>query len=620
MTTPYTQRQPLGIVVGGSVERGLQVRLEPEVPLETIKVGAFVVIQGTQLTYFGVVTDVSLEAVDPRYRSTPPDVSNPFIAQVVTGAGVYGQLQVTPMLALAVPGDGRSRGEAPVGADGRSWGAAPVEGDGRSRGGAPVGGDGRSWGAAPVEATGLPQPAKSVPAPFSRVSTASERDVQTVFGKEDARHFVIGTPLDMETEVCLDMEKLVQRSSGVFGKSGTGKTFLTRLLLIGILQSGAATNLVFDMHSEYGWAGYREDGASVKGLKQLFPSQVAVFTLDEASSRRRGLSPDFVVAIGYDEIEPEDIQALRETLNLSDVAADAAHALERHFGAKVWLKTFLALGGPQLLELADAINVQPGALSTLQRRLQRLERLDFIVEKAPGKGTVAQLLDYLDRGYHVVLEFGRYGDDLTAYILLANLLTRRIHQRYRERKEAALGDRSQEPKPLVITIEEAHKFLNPQVASQTIFGAIAREMRKYNVTLLVIDQRPGAIDTEVMSQVGTKITCLLDDDRDVEAVLAGVSGRRELRNVLARLESQQQALVFGHAVPMPVVVRTRDYGSEASYLRLAGFPPSPSHQKPSPSMGEGQGEGGRRSEGEREADARARRQRDVDALFGDPPG
>ncbi|MSQ41057.1 MAG: ATP-binding protein [Dehalococcoidia bacterium] len=559
MTTPFTQRQPLGMVVGGSVERGLQVRLEPEIPLESIKVGAFVVVQGTQLTYFGVVTDVSLEAVDPRYRSSPPDVSNPFIAQVVTGAGVYGSLQVTPMLALAVAGQDQ------------------------------------------------PQPAKSVPAPFSRVSTASERDVQLVFGKEDARHFVIGTPLDMETEVCLDMEKLVQRSSGIFGKSGTGKTFLTRLLLIGILQSGAATNLVFDMHSEYGWAGYREDGASVKGLKQLFPSQVAVFTLDEASSRRRGLSPDFVVNIGFDEIEPEDIQALRETLNLSDVAADAAHSLERHFSQRHWLQKFLDVTGDDFSTLADTINVNESALSTLQRRLQRLQRLDFIVEKAPAKGTVVQLLDYLDRGYHVVLEFGRYGDDLTAYILLANLLTRRIHQRYRERKEAAIGDRSQEPKPLVITIEEAHKFLNPQVASQTIFGAIAREMRKYNVTLLVIDQRPGAIDTEVMSQVGTKITCLLDDERDVEAVLAGVSGRRELRNVLARLESQQQALVFGHAVPMPVVVRTREYGSEASYRRLAAplilsqskDMPAPAH----PELAEG-----------------ARRQRDVDALFGDPPG
>ena len=95
-------------------------------------------------------------------------------------------------------------------------------------------------------------------------------------------------------------------------------------------------------------------------------------------------------------------------------------------------------------------------------------------------------------------------------------------------------------------------------------------MRKYNVTLLVVDQRPSGIDDEVMSQIGTKLTCLLDNERDIDAVLTGVSGSRKLRSVLARLESKQQALVFGHSVPMPVVIRTRDYGSADSY-REFGF-------------------------------------------------
>ena len=88
-------------------------------------------------------------------------------------------------------------------------------------------------------------------------------------------------------------------------------------------------------------------------------------------------------------------------------------------------------------------------------------------------------------------------------------------------------------------------------------------------SLLVIDQRPSGIDEEVMSQIGTKITCLLDNERDIDNVLSGVSGRSELKSVLSKLESKQQALIFGHAVPMPVVVRTRDYGSVESYKDLA---------------------------------------------------
>ena len=40
------------------------------------------------------------------------------------------------------------------------------------------------------------------------------------------------------------------------------------------------------------------------------------------------------------------------------------------------------------------------------------------------------------------------------------------------------------------------------------------------------------------------------------------SGASSLRHVLASLETRQQALIFGHAVPMPVVVRTRTYDQE----------------------------------------------------------
>jgi DNA helicase HerA-like ATPase len=119
----------------------------------------------------------------------------------------------------------------------------------------------------------------------------------------------------------------------------------------------------------------------------------------------------------------------------------------------------------------------------------------------------------------------------------------------------------------VITIEEAHKFLNPATARQTIFGTIAREMRKYFVSLLVVDQRPSGIDEEVLSQLGTKITALLNDEKDIQAVLTGVSNAAGLRSVLASLDSKQQALVFGHAVPMPVVIRTREY-DEAFYKEM----------------------------------------------------
>jgi len=147
-------------------------------------------------------------------------------------------------------------------------------------------------------------------------------------------------------------------------------------------------------------------------------------------------------------------------------------------------------------------------------------------------------------------------------MLVANYLSRRIHAEYVEKVERSLGDSSLQPKQLMIVIEEAHKFLDPMVADQTIFGIIARELRKYKVTLLVVDQRPSGIDEEVMSQIGTRVTALLDNERDVAAVLNGISGASSLREVLARLDTKQQAIIMGHAVPMPVVIKNRAYDDE----------------------------------------------------------
>ena len=517
------ERTSLGVVVSGSLTRGVEVKLDAAVSVEDMVVGRYVAIEGKRHRFFGMITDVSLETVDPRAVVTPPDISDPFIAQVITGTTTYGKLRVLPMLTIG------------------SDAAGVLEGS---------------------------QPAKTVPTHFSEVKSASQHDVELVFGAEDERRFYVGTPLDMETKVCLNVPELVKRSNGVFGKSGTGKTFLTRLLLIGMLQKGAAVSLVFDMHSEYGWEGKTEKGYKVKGLKQLFPSKVAIFTLDEESSRRRRVSTDFVVRIGYDEIEPEDIELLRQTLNLSEASAQAVYQLAREFGDRRWLESVLNLNEDESKQLISRLNIHDSTYRNLRRGLENLRRFSFLVSRA-SDNSVRRILEYLDRGINVILEFGRF-DDFAAYILVANLLSRRIYAKYRENAEREMGGEVASAHPLVITIEEAHRFLNPEASARTIFGRIAREMRKYNVTLLVIDQRPSGIDDEVMSQLGTKITCLLDDERDIDSVLTGTAGKSELKSVLSKLETKQQALIFGHAVPMPVVIKTREYGTADSYKEL-GF-------------------------------------------------
>ena len=92
-------------------------------------------------------------------------------------------------------------------------------------------------------------------------------------------------------------------------------------------------------------------------------------------------------------------------------------------------------------------------------------------------------------------------------------------------------------------------------------------MRKYYVSLLVVDQRPSGIDPEIISQIGTKIVAQLNDEKDIQAVLTGINNAANLRTILASLDSKKQALLMGHALTMPIVIQTREY-DEAFYRAM----------------------------------------------------
>ena len=523
------EMRPLGSVIQGSLSKGLEVRLHADVLVEEMRVGKFLVVQGVRSRFFCMLTDVALGTASARILVSPPDPSNVFLQEVLAGSGTYGTVDLTPML-MFTPTEGGERGGEGAG-----------------------------------ELLQL-LPVKTIPGHFSQVYDASERDFRAVFGWEDdvhRRNFAIGQPIDMEVPICIDLDRFVERSNGIFGKSGTGKSFLTRLILSGIIRKRAAVNLIFDMHSEYGWEAVSEgkDFSTVKGLRQLFPGQVQIFTLDAESTKRRGVTDAQELYISFDQIDVEDLVLISRELNLSEASLENAIILRNEFG-KGWINKLLVLSNEEIQEFCETRMGSKSSIMALQRKLTRLAELKYIRNSCPHN-YVNQILETIDAGKHVVIEFGSQSNMLS-YMLATNVIARRIHASYVRKADRFLQSKNpcDRPQPLVITIEEAHRFLDPATAKQTIFGVIAREMRKYFVTLLVVDQRPSGIDNEVMSQVGTRITALLNDEKDIEAIFTGVSGGQSLRSVLAKLDSKQQALLLGHAVPMPVVVRTRAYDEQ----------------------------------------------------------
>jgi uncharacterized protein len=538
---------PLGSVIQGSLTKGLEVRLHPDVSVEDMRVGKFLVVQGTRSRFFCLLTDVSLGCSSDRIIANPPPIDDTFLRDVLAGSGTYGTVALSPMLMFTPTATNSDFPSLPIDPDldiNTSLGSMQPN------------------TSADLELL----PVKTIPAHFSQVYEATEHDFRSVFGWEDdpfRRNFSVGQPLDMEVPVCIDLDRFVERSNGIFGKSGTGKSFLTRLLLSGVIRKEAAVNLMFDMHSEYGWEAMKEGKqvSTVKGLRQLFPGKVVMYTLDPESTKRRGVRDAQELYLSYDQIEIEDLKLVSSELGLSEAAMDNANILYNEYG-KSWIMRLVNMTNEDIKMFCEAKQGHQGSISSLQRKLMRFDTLKYIRSACPHN-YIDQLIQDLAAGKNVIIEFGSQSNMLS-YMLATNMITRRIHASYVKKADHFLQTKNplDKPRQLVITIEEAHRFLDSSVVHQTIFGTIAREMRKYFVTLLVVDQRPSGIDNEVMSQIGTRVTCLLNDEKDIEAIFTGVSGGANLKSVLAKLDSKQQALILGHAVPMPVVVRTRPYDAQ----------------------------------------------------------
>jgi len=546
------EKQPIGYIVSGGLKESFRARLT--VAAQEVQEGAFVVMQNGNWRYYGLVTNIQLGATDPRFADEQTEVRfPPELAKALHGQTLYTNIEILPALMQDI-------GPALDSPEYKLW---RVEN--------------------PVDPN--PIPVKTVPQHHTPVEMAKPEHIAGIFGDPDkGGNFIIGYTREQGHPVCVNLDKFVQRSSGVFGATGTGKSFLTRLVLAGLMHHNKASVLVLDMHNEYGFDDIASDTKKpIVGLKTKFKSKINVVGLG-SGAMIRNQPPDFNLEIAMSDISTGDIEMLSRELNLKETTPTTLTALFMSFKDD-WYRCFRAMNREEV-EIEDekskvkrvphpgsvaawanenGVNVM--AAEALHDKLRRLFNKHYIVE-TPAADSVAQIINSLEAGKHVVLSFGGNDSDLD-YLLVSNLLTRRIRAAWEKKTNEFRSHGKAEPRPLIIVVEEAHKLLNREMATQTTFAAIARELRKYYVTLLIVDQRPSQIYDEVMSQLGTRISGWLGDDFDIQAVLSGLSGRDSLRGMLARLQPKEEVLLLGWGIPMPLPVRSRRY-DDAFWKELLG--------------------------------------------------
>jgi len=375
---------------------------------------------------------------------------------------------------------------------------------------------------------------QTIPPYFSECRHASKEDVELIY-LPTAKSVPIGSITGVKPfYVHVDFEKLVEKPFAIYGRTGVGKSILNKLLCLSIIAKKAGSVLIFDMHGEYGIYSKTDN---TEGLKYYFPHDVEIFSLETDNTQAR----PFIMDPKY--ITPDDLVVALP--NLTDQMVDMIYQIDRERGGKDLITAIRGLDTADL----DESKMHPATAQALQRRMLRITRLPFIIAEG-GKDAFGQLLAVVKQGKSIVLDFGDYGTDSTIYLFLANVLARRLFEKYTEENEKY-------PR-LVVFLEEAHRFLDPAIASYTIFSKLARETRKFNLILAIVDQRPSQIDQEVRSQVANRLVMSLKEPSDVESALAGVADKGMWQNIISTIPPRTVA-VIGDAIRIPTVIDVMPY-------------------------------------------------------------
>ena len=427
------------------------------------------------------------------------------------------------------------------------------------------------------------------------VHFATTEDLQAVFPDPGKQHIRIGRLSASEgIPVSLNLDALVLRHSAVVGATGAGKTSAVSSILQGLVQGGwkAANIVVIDPHGEYAQA--MGTSASVRGVLgsgdralnvpywALPASEIlSVFVGSagaSATSRFTELATEgrrcFVgeckwldldhADITADTPVPFDLKKVWYQLQYDNTAtyqskSDETSVQEVDKGDAGSLKPpeFKPYGPgripPDQGPLFGVYGNTPNQLrlALLDPKLRFLHRIPAPLEGPDPLIGAAQ--EWLGGTKPIsVLDFSGVPTQ-AADVAIGTVTNLLFELALRSRPE---GPGIGRPQPLLIVLEEAHRFLSKEATSGTRNAAsrIAREGRKYGVGLMLVSQRPSELPDTALSQCGTLISLRLSNSTDQGTIRAALPDSIDgLANVLPSLRTGE-AIVSGEAVALPARV------------------------------------------------------------------
>lgn len=368
-------------------------------------------------------------------------------------------------------------------------------------------------------------------APGSRV-VAAEDELLKKFLQLDENGLELGTLQHHSLPAKISMGRLLQKHVAILAMSGSGKSYLTSVLIEELLdrkpQHGRMAVIVLDSHGEY--SGFRQTqyGKSTRvvgakkfriAFRRITPHMLAEWAPDISSAQVRELVP-IMEALRKEGKEKHEAYSLDDLISRVETTMDDKKGNMKK-PLLAWLSELRSL---RLFGATDSPKLEEAA--------------------APGMLTVFDLSEI---------------DNMRKKQIIVSYLCNRL---FRLRKKEKVP-------PFVLVVEEAHNFA-PEKADRRAALAkgpiikIAREGRKFGACLCLISQRPVHLATTALAQCNTNVILRITNPFDVDHVGKSCEGiDRQMLDSITTLRVGE-ALFVGEAVGSPVFVKIRKRKAEFS--------------------------------------------------------
>jgi hypothetical protein len=387
------------------------------------------------------------------------------------------------------------------------------------------------------------------PVPGALIYPATTSDLRQIYASDGRSNIQIGTVYPTrDIRAGLYIDAMLGKHFALLGSTGTGKSTSAALILHRICEAAPEGHIVMiDPHGEYS-AAFRNTGLILDVSNLQMPYWLMNFeehceVLLTSNGNERQIDADILAKC---LLKARSKNRLAESMGKITVdspipylLSDLSNEIQNEMGKLD--KSTTSAPYVRIKNKLEEIKGDPRYQFMFSGMLVGDTMADFIAKlfRMPSSGKPIAIIDVS----------GVPSDITSTVVAVLSRLT----------FDFAIWGREEKTRPILLVCEEAHRYVpNEKNADGSsvgrILSRIAKEGRKYGISLGLITQRPSDLAEGVLSQCGTIISMRLNNDRDQAFVKAAMpEGARGFLDSIPALRNRE-CIICGEGVAIPIRV------------------------------------------------------------------